>query len=371
MNEVTRDGERVVVPRRGDQDVVTGSRRERLNARQRRTLEEVLDPGGGRPEFPAGLAEELRATLEDGLHDIVTQRTSADPLRVSKYPLRQVMSCEGLFVAEEGSDFEWSLATVRGRIVHRAIQRIVTGGRPTTPMDAVEAAIERYAEDTDPPGLAAFLVGLDAESWAELVQRASDLVTKFTTDWPTLRRRWLPRIESRVRVALCGRRLLLSGSFDLALGAPLGQQARALIVELKSGHRRGEDREDLRLYALLETLARGVPPHRVVTYYADEGECDVEDITVPVLEAAVDRTIEGARRIALLADGRREPELRPNPLCGWCPALLRCESGRRSVALPRGGRGGTNAIAGAGPAAPNPAGPNWDAASPDAAALTA
>lgn len=317
--------------RRGSRDT-GGPAAAPLTVRQQRVLTDILDPGGRRPEFPAELPGRLRTALEQGLVDVAAGRGPGDPLRISKYPLRQVLRCEGLFAAEEAADFTWSLANVTGRIVHRAIQRIVTGGAPTTPLDAVEAAIDRQAGDPTPAGLAAFLAGLDAEERTELIQRSSDLVTKFTMDWPPLRRRWVPRIESRTRVRLCDGRVLLTGSVDLALGVPVGRQARSLIVELKSGVRRREDREDLRFYALLETLARGVPPHRVVTYYADEGACDVEDVTTEVLDAAVQRTLAGARRIAAVADGERPAERRSNDLCRWCPALLRCDVGRRHLA---------------------------------------
>ena len=66
---------------------------------------------------------------------------------------------------------------------------------------------------------------------------------------------------------------MLSGKYDLTLGTsePVGEagegmRAGKVIVDLKTGLRNLTDREDLRFYALIETLLVGVPPlgYRIV-----------------------------------------------------------------------------------------------------------
>ena len=72
-----------------------------------------------------------------------------------------------------------------------------------------------------------------------------------------------------MRVDLCDERIVLRGKYDLALGRAQGTEARVLIVDFKTGDRHGSHLDDLRYYALLETIRNGVPPFRVATYYLD------------------------------------------------------------------------------------------------------
>ena len=48
-----------------------------------------------------------------------------------------------------------------------------------------------------------------------------------------------------------------------------------------------------------------------------------------VLEAAVRRTVQGARAVLELRLGLRSPAVTPNPACRWCPARTTCEGAVR------------------------------------------
>ncbi len=127
---------------------------------------------------------------------------------------------------------------------------------------------------------------------------------------------------------VAGGALVLTGVIDLALGAPSSGQASVCLVEMKSGVRRLEHRGDLHYYALLETLRSGAPPFRVATYYSATGELDAEQLNEDLLTGALQRVIAATQRLCRIAAGG-EPARTPNPLCGWCDDLARCDVGKK------------------------------------------
>jgi hypothetical protein len=129
------------------------------------------------------------------------------------------------------------------------------------------------------------------------------MVAKFVELWPPLQKRWVPRTESRARAELCGGQVILSGRVDLALGQPRGAEAGTLLVDFKTGRTVMAHLEDLRFYALLETLRCGVPPFRVASYELDAGTFSSEDVTEATLDAAVRRTIRPPHLAATSTSG--------------------------------------------------------------------
>ncbi len=170
------------------------------------------------------------------------------------------------------------------------------------------------------------MVGLTDAERAELRSFAVDRVTRFVQDFPPLPARSHPVLEARLRWSGEGT-VELVGKTDLVIGRPNGRISTLLIIDFKTGWRSSHHRDDLRFYALLETLRRQVPPRRLVTYYLDSCEADVEDVTEGVLESTLAR-LEGAleRHVELVVD-EREPEFRPGGACRWCPVRPDCSSG--------------------------------------------
>jgi hypothetical protein len=212
--------------------------------------------------------------------------------------------------------------------VHRAIQLGVFRRDAPSPLELVDDALDRLADDPAAP-LADYLLGLPEAERAELRGSAAEVVSAFAELWPPLARTWVPRTETSVRAELCGGKVVLSGRVDLSLGAPEGERAGRVLVDLKTGATAPGHLHDLRFYALLETLRSGVPPLRLASSYLEAGELTVEDVDEDVLEAAVRRTVQGARAVLELRLGLRSPAVTPNPACRWCPARLGCEGAVR------------------------------------------
>jgi RecB family exonuclease len=288
-----------------------------------------------RPRFEPDLGKQLRRALEAGITPVLAatgdeRRKGEDRVFVGKYPLAKVLGCEGLYLATEAEPFAWSVPTATGTIVHKAIELGVAWDGEAPPRVLVDAALDRLSLDTAP--VSDWLYGLDEPDRAQLRAEAVALVSAFGEVFPPLKAQWRPVTETKLRAELVAGSVVLSGRVDLTLGRAHGDLAGKVIIDFKTGNQRADHVEDLRFYALLETLARGVPPRLVATAYLDAGRLRTEVVTTDMLEAAVRRTVEGVTRIVELAANQRPPRLLPAGHCRWCPALDACATGRSWLA---------------------------------------
>lgn len=294
--------------------------------------QEVVDLLGAarhqRPTFDAALRLELRAELEAALEPLL-DRLPDDGLFVSKHALSGVHGCEGRHVAEREAGFAWSAPVARGIVAHKAVELAVGWRGEPVPGELVDEAVARLSQGID--GIAEWLQTASEADLAELRALAAERVTSFLETFPPLKPRWRPVTESRVRVELHDAAVVLSGKIDLTLGRADGTTAGKVLVDLKTGGYRPSHVDDLRFYALLETIKLGTPPRLLATYYLDQGRPMVEEVTVDVLAAAMRRTVAGAARMVALAEGDT-PTLRPSGGCRWCPAVEGCETGRAHLA---------------------------------------
>lgn len=301
---------------------------EALTPPQRRVVEELFDLDGRsrRPVFDRDLPVRLRDMLEDALRE-VAEPLGKHELFVSKRALGNVLACERYHVLDEDAGFGgWNPATARGTVAHKALELRVGLADPLPPLELVDHAIERLKAEGGPGDLGSWLDDASPGELAELRSGVNDLVVKFEECWPPLPRAWRPRTEARQRVSICDERITLDARVDLALGQAQGQQARVLIVDLKTGLPQPGHLDDLRYYALIHAIRTGVPPFRVASYYLDSCSFHREDVDEGLLEQAAARVIDGVTRLVELRHTRvREPSVAPGPRCGWCVDRHDCE----------------------------------------------
>lgn len=278
------------------------------------------------PDFVA----ELRHDAQTGLAEL-TARLAAAPdagdLWVSKHGVAGVLGCEAHHLAPDR--FAWTPARARGQVAHRAIQLLVHWRGDPTPMDLVDDALARLA-DTE-TGLGDWIAGLDPGEEADLRGQAVERVTKFVECFPPLDRRANPMTEARAQWPVSGA-IQLTGKVDLIIGKPEGRESRKVIIDLKSGRLTHQHREDLRFYALVETLCRDVPPRRLVSFSLDSALADVEDVTEGVLRSSLRRTLDAVERMVELRAEGRAPRRAPGPACRWCPLRGECQPGQAFLA---------------------------------------
>ncbi len=291
--------------------------------------QDVIDQLGSnpdeRPEFDRDLRHHLRVELSDALQPVVDRLPDGEDLNLSKHGLSQVHGCEVRFLEEDGAPFEVSVPIARGSVVHKAVELSVHWPGEPNPLDLVDEALARLTESDH--WLADWLQTCSDADRAELRGESNALVVKFLECWPRLKAGWRPATEQSYRADLCDDRVHLRGKIDLALGRTVGQRAGKVIVDFKSGGFNPTHYDDLRFYALLDTLRLGTPPRRLASYYLDSASMRAEDVTVALLEAATARTVDGAATMVELRHGRREPVARPSFACRWCRHLPSCEPG--------------------------------------------
>jgi len=291
-----------------------------LNPAQRKVIE-LLGRTGEDSPLADDVADELRLELHNGLADLAAELTPDQPVFVSKHALTTIHGCEAHHAAGSG-DFEWTIASARGTVAHKAIEVLVHHRGEAFPVSLVDEGIARLLND-ERSNIGAFLGRASEYDLAELRAAAVAKVSAFQECFPPLRDRWYPVVESRSRVDLFGGRIALSGKTDLTLG----RSPRKVIIDLKTGWVASTHREDLRFYALVETLKLGAAPRKLATYYLDSASTHPEDVTLGTLQAAARRTIDGVRRIIEVTRLEEEPKIRPGPQCRWCPLQTTCDQG--------------------------------------------
>jgi len=108
-------------------------------------------------------------------------------------------------------------------------------------------------------------------------------------------------------------------------------RAGKVLIDLKTGGFAPSHRDDLRFYALIETLRLGVPPRLLASYYLDGGRLQEEVVSEDTLAVAFERVVAGAEAAVALRYEGHEPVLRPGAPCRWCPKRTDCDVGRRHL----------------------------------------
>lgn len=287
-----------------------------LNPSQRDMLAILRGTRDDRPTFPSGFRRELQHELDTALEDIDAR------FSVNKHVLSLVHQCEGRHVAVD--EFHWSPRSARGTIAHVAIE-LSAGGLPLNPPFAlVDSAIARIHQRMDTESLAEYLRDIDDAERAELRVSAADFVIKYQEMFPPLQDQWRINAESPIK-AMANKRITLRGKIDLKLGSTNGNRSGSLIIDFKTGSPSFSDLDDLRFYALIETLRTGIPPFKWASVYLDSGIAEEEAASQDVLWSTMRRVTDGVRKIAEL-DAGREPKLTPGIGCRFCPSRSVCES---------------------------------------------
>jgi len=279
-----------------------------------------------RPAFDPRLRTELRQGLERRLAPVAERVPDGQTLWVSKHLLSSVHGCEGLFLAQDEEEFAWTPQTARGTVAHKAIELSVSWRGDPSAGELVDESIARLIAGNDRIG--DYLGGLGEGERAELHGEASERVNMFLECFPRLEPRWRPVAESRLRADLNDDKIVLSGKVDLTVGRAEGVRAGKVLIDLKTGGFAPSHREDLRFYALIETLRLGVPPRLLASYYLDGGRLQEEVVSEDTLAVAFERVVAGADAAVALRHERREPVLRPGAPCRWCPKRSECDVGQ-------------------------------------------
>jgi CRISPR/Cas system-associated exonuclease Cas4 (RecB family) len=270
------------------------------------------------PAEIAELIDEFTTTFTE----IASKVPETQKIFVNKHLLTRILGCEVAAVAPE--EFQWQIPIALGQIAHRAIQLGITWPGEPAPLLLVDEAIARVSDEDS--SLGDWVAGLSTADRADLRGMANERVTKFVESFPPLDPRSHPMTESKIYWPTHGP-ITLSGKVDLVVGKPSGHESRKLIVDLKTGRPRPNHRDDLRFYALLETLRAKVPPRKTASFYLDAGDTDAEEVTIGILRSAARRALDGIATLVEITLKEREPVTKVSHACRWCPLVETCADG--------------------------------------------
>ena len=272
------------------------------------------------PRSTPGSATSCRPSSTDGLAEIADELDPEKPLWVSKRDLCDRARLRAAPPRRGG-----------GRLLlerrHRQGQRGPQGDRAVGALAGRTRSPRHGRRGPGPPGqrrrrprrLAPDLRGGRPGRAAGRGQRAGRHVLRV-----------LPAAEGQVACrsprAVCGPSCSAAGSCspgrtDLSLGRSIGTTAGKVIIDLKTGGHSPSHLDDLRFYALVETLRLGTPPRLLASYYLDAGRAQPEAVTEGLLRAAVART---STEPASSTSSRSAPASHGcgrGRTCRWCPAL--------------------------------------------------
>ena len=286
-----------------------------LTPAQERTLDALRRTDGEPIVFDREVVAELRADAVAAIADL-GERLGGQTLAVNKFNVAEVLACETHFLAP--SPFAWTPAIACGKVSHKAIELHLNWRGEPTPAELVDDALARLADEESSFG--DWVAALSAGDEADLRGRAIARVTQFVECFPPLRHAWHPVTEAQVRWPVEGP-ILLRAKADIVIGRAAGAERRKVLIDLKSGRIYDRHREDLRFYALVETLAREVPPRMVASFSLEAGEAVVDDVGEGMLRTSLRRTLDAIERMVELTVEGRPPRPLPSASCFRCREL--------------------------------------------------
>ncbi len=292
-----------------------------LSPVQQRTLDR-LKRGDEPVVFDRAFIADVRAEMRAALDHFSARLDDRQELWISKHKIAAVLECETYSL--EPDEFEWTTANAKGTIAHRAIELLVSWRGDPTPIDLVDEALSRLADENS--GIGLWVAALSSGDEADVRGQSVERVTSFIENFPPLSKRWRPVMEASVRWP-SGGPITLAGKVDLLFGKPDGLESRKVIVDLKTGRPHVRHRQDLAFYALLETLVREIPPRKVATFYLDAAEAHADEVTEALLETAMRRTLDAINAIVELSAERRPPRRQAGSSCRWCSLRTTCDVG--------------------------------------------
>lgn len=292
----------------------------KLTISQNKVIDNLLVLGGSRPFSSTNDAVHLKEYIEKKIGNELFD-WKGGKIFVTKSLLRINNGCQVSYLADlERKSDKFSIATVVGSIVHKAIQISYTHpskSQQETVLNALKAL--RISNQKFDEWYATQEVGVQSE----IIALSSSKYFSFLDDWPRLDPSWTPRFEEPINVKF--KDFTLSSRPDLILGRPHTDFKRTmLVVDFKTSQLRDEHRDESLFYALVMTLRYGVMPWRSSVYSLSGGDWTEPDFSLEDLEMIADKTVQAVKLHASLTSGLKEPVFVPGDQCSWCVLRESC-----------------------------------------------
>ena len=226
-----------------------------------------------RPPANTSAAAGLRATLEDGIYDLLGPDIRDEPIIVRASSLRQDSVVFNPEVAP--------LARLRGILITQALRLLAAGVEID---DVCADLLVAWRAEAGPTALSELVDRLDAD---ELARLSTDL----TAHWITLKRslgsmstRWLPRTSLRAYQRLAAGNVVLRDVIDLMVGTTSGDVASVALLDVTTSPLGEGGERVMRYHALVQTLRTSTMPLRTSMFSTATGELWSVDVDNELLQ---------------------------------------------------------------------------------------
>ncbi len=239
-----------------------------------------------RPLANASAAAGLRATLEDGIYELLGPGLVSEPFIVRASSLRDGPPVFDPEVAPLGQ--------VRGILINQAL-RLMSAGVEIA--DVCSELLVAWRAEVGRTVLTDVVDRLDAD---ELARLSTDL----TAHWVTLKRslgplsnRWLPRTSLRAYQRLAGGNVVLRDVVDLMVGTTTGEVASVALLDVTTSPLAEGAERVMRYHALVQTLRTSIAPLRTSMFSTATGELWSTDVDDELLQRSVGEVLSSLERM--------------------------------------------------------------------------
>ncbi len=228
-----------------------------------------------RPPVDRTSAAGLRASLEDGLYEVLGTARPTSPIVVRSASLRRASTMTNLTSSAHGR--------LRGVLVNHVLRLWSVG---TAVGDAFDDALCAWRATGDDESIA-LVDTMDVDERARLATDVAAHGVTLTRSLGPIPSRWMPRSSVRANQSLAGGSVLLRDVVDLMIGVDDRDVAQVVLFDVTTAPLGEGVERAMRYHALVQTLRTSAVPLRTSAFSTATGELWVRDVDHEMLTRSV------------------------------------------------------------------------------------
>ena len=237
-----------------------------------------------RPPADHASAAGLRASLEDGIFQVLGAARAAPPIVVRSASLRNVAFTTEFTSPDHGR--------LRGVLVNEVLRLLSVGMNVGRPFDDAVGAWRAEVGDDESGRV---LAQMDADQRARLATDVEAHGVTLTRALGPVPGRWMPRSSVRAAQSLAGGSVMLRDVVDLMIGADDRAVASVVLFDVTTAPLGEGAERAMRYHALVQTLRTSTVPLRTSAFSTATGQLWVRDVDHELLARSVDEVVARIR----------------------------------------------------------------------------
>jgi hypothetical protein len=222
----------------------------------------------------------LRATLDDGIFDIIGAKQLTTPVVVRASSLRQRSNTTELSMSSHGR--------LRGVLISQLLRLMSVG----IAIDhAFDDAVVAWRSEVGSSDLLAQFDQLDDDERARLATDVSAHCVVLARALGPIPASWFPRSGLRASQRLAGGSVVLRDVVDLMIGSTTREVASVALFDVTTSPLGEGAERAMRFHALVQTLRTSAVPLRTCTFSSATGELWIRDVDYELLSRSVDEVL--------------------------------------------------------------------------------